>query len=67
MWGKFKTFFLSNLDIAAIAPRPKLPECPKLPQMTVADFGRSKEMGDLGEYIKKGEFVIKILFQIMLN
>ena len=39
MWGKFKTFFLSNLDIAAIAPRPKLPECPKLPQMTVADFG----------------------------
>ena len=37
MWGKFKTFFLSNLDIAA-TDRPKLPGCPKLPQMTVASY-----------------------------
>ena len=29
MWGKFETFFLGNLDIAALAPRPKLPECLK--------------------------------------
>ena len=34
MWGKFKTFFLSNLDIAA-TDRPKLPGCLKLPQMMV--------------------------------
>ena len=34
MWGKFKTFFLSNLYIAA-TDRLKLPRCPKLPQMTV--------------------------------
>ena len=28
MWGKFKTFFLSNLNIAA-TDRPKLSGCPK--------------------------------------
>ena len=37
MWGKFKTFFLSNLDIAA-TDRPKLPGCPKLLRMTVAIY-----------------------------
>ena len=35
MWGKFKTFFLSNFDMAT-TDRPKLPGCPKLPRMTVA-------------------------------
>ena len=34
MLGKFKTFFLSDLDITAM-DRPKLPGCPKLPRMTV--------------------------------
>ena len=34
MWGKFNTFFLSNLDIAT-TDRPKLPGCPKLPRMMV--------------------------------
>ena len=41
MWGKFKTFFLSNLDIAAM-DRPKLPGGPKLPRMTVGEGGHVK-------------------------
>ena len=42
MWGKFKTFFLVNLDIAA-TDRPKLPGCSKLPQMTVQEKKASQD------------------------